>query len=113
MTTGPVAKVVSGVSGADTLRPKDLKQAATQFEALMLSELLKSVHEGEGPGWLGTGEDEAGSSMMDMAEEQLSQAMAAQGGLGLARMVVQQLTPKQTKPAAETVSTAPQTLSVR
>jgi Rod binding domain-containing protein len=72
-------------------RPKDIRQAAAQFEALLVSQMLKSMHEADGSGWLGTGDDQAGSAMADLAEEHLSQVLAAQGGLGLANMVVKNL----------------------
>ncbi len=45
---------------------------------------------GEG-GWLGTGEDQAGATMMEVAEEHLAQVLASQGGLGLANLVVEGL----------------------
>jgi Rod binding domain-containing protein len=64
--------------------------AARQFEALMLAQWMKSVHEA-GSGWLGTGGDPAGETAMEVAEEQFAQALAQQGGLGLARMVTQAL----------------------
>ena len=40
---------------------------------------------------MGGGEDEAASSAIGMAEEQLAQTLAAQGGLGLTAMVMQGL----------------------
>ncbi len=72
-------------------RPRDVKQAAVQFEALLVSQMLKSMREAGESGWLGTGEDQAGGCMMEMAEEHLSQVLAAQGGLGLASLVVKGL----------------------
>jgi Rod binding domain-containing protein len=84
-----VASVASATVAAGTgdSKPKNIGQAAQQFEAMLIEQMLKGAHEeGEG-GWLGAGEDEAGSSMVDLAEENMAQAMASQGGMGLAGMV--------------------------
>lgn len=78
----------SGDSGA--VHPRNLKEAASQFEALLVSQMLKSSHE-DGESWLGTGDDQADSTMTELAEERLAQAMAAHGGLGLSRVIVNQL----------------------
>lgn len=69
---------------------KDVSKAAGDFEALLISQLLRSAR-GGGDGWLGTGDDQSASSLLDMAEDQLAQAMAGSGGMGLAQMVVRGL----------------------
>lgn len=70
------------------------KEAAVQFEALLIGQLLKNARaSGEG-GWLGSGEDQASSTMMEVAEEHLAQVLASQGGLGIANLVVQSLESK-------------------
>jgi len=84
------ATVPAADSGAP--RPRNVKEAATQFEALLISQMLKSAHE-DGESWLGTGDDQAGSSMTELAEEHLAQSLATSGGLGLAKVVVRGLTP--------------------
>jgi Rod binding domain-containing protein len=71
-----------------------LDKAAHDFEALLVSQMLKSSH-GEG-GWLGTGDDNSGDTAIGMGEEQLAQALANGGGLGLAKMIEAGLS----KPAA-------------
>lgn len=68
--------------------------AAQQFEALLIGQLLKATHESSG-GWLGSGEDAAGGQAIAFAEEALARVLAKQGGLGLARQIVQQLEPKK------------------
>ena len=70
-----------------TAAPSKIADAAKQFEALMLAELLKTSRESSDGGWLGTGEDQAGGLALDMAEQQFAQAMSARGGLGIAKMV--------------------------
>src|SRR3982750_2060387 len=68
--------------------PARVRDAACQFEALLIGQLMKSVRESSS-GWLSCGdEDQAGSTATEMAEEQFAKALASQGGLGLARMVV-------------------------
>ena len=60
--------------------------AATQFESLLIAQMLKSMRESES-GWLGTGEDSAADSAMAMAEEHFASAISAAGGFGLAKIV--------------------------
>ena len=62
------------------------KDAAVQFESLLVGQILKSVHEEEG-GWLGSGEDQTAGSAMQMADEYFAKALTSHGGLGLARMI--------------------------
>jgi Rod binding domain-containing protein len=69
---------------ADT--PQKIKDAAVQFEALLVGQILKSAHEEEG-GWMGAGEDQTAGSAMQMADEYFARALTAHGGLGLARMI--------------------------
>ena len=68
--------------------PERVLGAAKQFEALLLGQLLKAAHEADSSGWLGTGDDQASATAMDMAEEQFAQVLAAGKGIGLASMVV-------------------------
>jgi Rod binding domain-containing protein len=67
-----------------------LKKSAREFEALLIAQMLKSARE-SGGSWFGGGEDEAASAATGMAEEHLAQTLSAQGGLGLASMVVKGL----------------------
>jgi Rod binding domain-containing protein len=67
--------------------PPRVRDAACQFESLLIGQLMKSARDSS-TGWLSDGEDQAGATATDMAEEQFAQALARQGGLGLARMVV-------------------------
>jgi Rod binding domain-containing protein len=60
--------------------------AAMDFEALLVSQMLRSVRE-EGSGWLGTGDDQASSSAFGLGEEQLARALTKSGGLGVARVI--------------------------
>ncbi len=76
--------------------PQKIHQAASQFEALLIGEVLKSAQSGDSQGWLGSGEDEdnGGASAMEFATDYFAQAMASKGGLGLSRMIEAGLKPK-------------------
>jgi Rod binding domain-containing protein len=67
--------------------PQKTKDAAVQFESLLVGQILKSAHEEEG-GWLGAGEeDQTAGSAMQRADEYRAKALTSGGGLGLARMI--------------------------
>ena len=66
--------------------PEKTLQAAEQFESLLIAQMLRTMRE-SGTGWLGTGEDSAGSAGIEMAEQQFATLLASRGGLGLALMV--------------------------
>jgi Rod binding domain-containing protein len=77
-------------SAPESPRPKDLAGAARQFEALLLTQMLRTARESsasDSEGWMGSGSDSAANTAIEMAEEQFANALAAQGGLGLAKMV--------------------------
>jgi Rod binding domain-containing protein len=73
--------------------PEKISGVAKQFEALMIGQILKSARESSGGGWLGDDDkdDQTGSMVMELGEQGLSQAMAAHGGLGIAKMVTANL----------------------
>ena len=71
---------------------RKVQKAATDFEALLIAQMLRSAH-GEGAGsWSGDG-DTASSSLVDLSEQQFAQALAEQGGLGIGKMVLAGLKP--------------------
>ena len=76
--------------------PAKVKDAARQFEALLIGQMLKSMRDSEG-GWMGTDEDDASSSAMEYAQEMFAQSLAASGGLGLANLVAKGLVPPAAK----------------
>jgi Rod binding domain-containing protein len=59
---------------------------------LLIGQLLKSARGSGDGGWFGTDGDEAGSTLTEMSEQELSSAMASSGGLGLAKMIQSGLT---------------------
>jgi Rod binding domain-containing protein len=88
--------MIDGISSAASsvpqspARPKDdpakVQDAARQFEALLIGQMLKGMRESEG-GWMGTGDDQSMSSAMEYAQEMFAQSLSASGGLGLAKVV--------------------------
>ena len=67
--------------------PERVRNAATQFEGLLIGEMLKTARESSDGGWMGSGDDAGSDSAMGLAEQYFAQAMSAGGGLGLARMI--------------------------
>jgi Rod binding domain-containing protein len=69
-----------------TDEPAKIHDAAEQFEALLIGQMLHSVREGGG-NWLKTGDGQSGDCATDFAEQQFAATMAKQGGLGLATLI--------------------------
>ena len=82
----------TGVVSTPKEDPGKIKKAASQFEALLIGQLLKSMQDSDGA-WLGTDEDKSASSAMEYAQECFAQSMASKGGLGIAAMVTKGLEP--------------------
>ena len=82
------------VKAASHDTPAKIGKGAQDFEALLLTQMLRSAREAGGGGLTGSGddEDEANSSLMELGEQQFGQALAANGGLGIAKLVVAGLT---------------------
>ena len=88
-----VAGISPGGAAPASADKAKLKDAAGKFEAMLIAQMLKSARKTDAGGWSGEA-DESTSSLMDMAEQQLADMLGAQGGLGIAQMVVMQLGPK-------------------
>jgi Rod binding domain-containing protein len=79
-----------GMSSADTAtasKHSKIATAASQFEALLIGEMLKSEREASDDGWLGGGSDSSAESAFGIAESKLAQTIADHGGLGLAKTI--------------------------
>ena len=74
--------------------PSKVQGAAQQFEALMIGQMLRSAREAAQD----QGSDSSGETMMDLADQQLSQMLARNGGLGLAQMIVKGLKTEEINP---------------
>jgi flagellar protein FlgJ len=87
----PPSPQVSLVASRKADDPARIHDAAQQFEALLIGQMLRSVRE-SGGNWLKTGDDSAGDCATDFAEQQLAATMAKQGGFGLANLISTGLT---------------------
>jgi Rod binding domain-containing protein len=80
---------------------------AKQFEALVAGQVLKSARESEQGGWLGEDDDETGELTLEMAEQSFAQALANQGGFGIAKIVTASLERKHSKAASSGSTSSP------
>jgi flagellar protein FlgJ len=91
-----MAAPISSLSASSTMtspaagKPKDAADAAKQFEAMLIAQMLHSAREEAGDDAL-SGGDSAGSTMLDMADQQFSKLLADRGGLGLASVIAKSL----------------------
>ena|SRR5579862_9750492 len=97
MSTAPalLANVLPGAQ--DRLSANDsaekIHKAATDFEALLIAQMLKTSRE-SGGGMTGDAdeEDETNSTLLELGEQQLAQVLASSGGLGIAKIVIAGIT---------------------
>ena len=122
LKTGPTLQPLKTAATADgetfhqvldaesSRQPDKVGEVAKQFEALMIGQMLKASRESSGGGWLGNEDDQddqTGSLVMEMAEQGFSQAMAARGGLGIAKMVTANLEHGRSKTASSDAEESP------
>ena len=74
--------------------PASIKKAASQFEAIILRQLLAPSMESIMSGNLGGAQGSGGSMYGYMLTDTMAGSLAQGGGLGLARMIEKQLTPR-------------------
>jgi len=88
------APVSSAMPMADVARalPAKIEGAAKQFEALMIAQMLRSVREENED----EQDDSTAGTMLDVADQQFSQVLAGNGGVGLATLVVKGLNQGET-----------------
>src|ERR1700733_4171297 len=87
------AASLAAPSPASKDTPDNIRKAATDFEALLIAQMLKSARE-SGGGVTGDADeqDETNSTLIELGEQQLAQALSNSGGLGIAKMVIAGLT---------------------
>jgi Rod binding domain-containing protein len=80
----------SGISAAPdaSAKPTKVRDAAQQFEALLIGQILRSVR--ESGGWLGS-TDASADCAAEYAEQQFAAVLAQRGGLGLADLIARGL----------------------
>ena len=88
MTTAPLAAATPAAPlDADGQRkPQNPAEAAKQFEALLIAQMLRTARESTGDG-LSDGDSSSADTMFDVAGQQFAQVLANNGGLGLAKMI--------------------------
>lgn len=84
MNTSAVSLIMP-VAATEPPTPKNADEAAGQFEALLLTQMLRAARSEADQ------EDSTMDTMWDMAAQQFAQVMADAGGLGLARMIREDL----------------------
>ncbi len=73
---------ITPASMAAPAQPTKVEGAAKQFEALMIAQMLRTARENT------EDENSTSSSMLDLADQQFSQVLANNGGLGLSKLIV-------------------------
>ncbi len=87
MTTTPLASPpAASPPGDGQAKPKNGAEAAKQFEALLIAQMLRTAHESAGDS-LDDGDSSSADTMFDVAGQQFAQVLANNGGLGLAKMI--------------------------
>ncbi|HEV3202707.1 MAG TPA: hypothetical protein VGZ73_32660 [Bryobacteraceae bacterium] len=82
----PILPLAGGGQVKKSDDPARIRDAAQQFEALLIGQILRSVRE-SGGGWLGSGGDPSGDCATEFAEQHFASTLAQQGGLGLADLI--------------------------
>jgi Rod binding domain-containing protein len=83
--TDALSAVTPASMAAASPAPTKIEGAAKQFEALMIAQMLRTARENTEDG------NSSSSTMLDVADQQFSQVLANNGGLGLAKMIVEGL----------------------
>jgi len=95
-------------SEAGAASPRD---AARQFEALLIEQAFKAFQEGQSAGWLGAGEDSAATSLLEFGQQELARVIADAGGFGLARLLAEGIARQQAQPTPDaSIQAAPSAL---
>jgi Rod binding domain-containing protein len=79
---------LEAIHDAGGLKPKDAAEAAREFEALWIEQMLKSARP------QGEAEDSTRDMALDMADQQIARLLASGGGFGLAKLVSEGLRKK-------------------
>jgi flagellar protein FlgJ len=84
---------IQPVAAAEGRKQAKLVDAAQQFEATMLQELLKPMQRG-GDSWAGgeKGDDSASDTISSFGTEAMAKAISKGGGFGIAKQIVSKVT---------------------
>ena len=86
VATPPGSMLTSSNSGSPGT-PAKIAQCAKEFEGLLVAQMLRSSREAGGGGFTGDDDDEANSTLVELGEQQLAQALAAKGAFGIGKIV--------------------------
>lgn len=64
--------------------PASPREAAQQFEALLIGQLLRAAREASS-----SAEDQSGAAILEFAEQQVAELLSRSGGLGLAHLLIE------------------------
>lgn len=80
----------ASVASSKSAEAEKIKKCATEFEGLLVAQMLRSAREAGGTGLTGDGDDdsEANSALLELGEQQFAHAMANSGALGIGNMVI-------------------------
>lgn len=111
--TAPTTKSDASKPAGQINDPKAVKKAASQFEAIILRQLLAPTIDPLMSGGMGGGEKDAGGGVYGyMLTDVMADSLSKGGGLGLARMLQKQFSPP-THPAAAKTGTAAAPVQLR
>jgi|ERR1700680_920688 len=93
MQSGIAVSLGSGVPASNLVprgNPAKIAQCAKDFEGLLVTQMLRSAREAGDGGFTGDGDDEneANSTLVEFGEQQLAQALANSGALGIGKIVL-------------------------
>ena len=89
---------------ADSEQVKKIKQSAQDFEAVLLRQMLKEIRSSA----LADSNKGSNSTYLDMADEQMANQLATQGGFGFGKAMADQML-KQVQ-AAKLITSGPNTV---
>jgi murein DD-endopeptidase MepM/ murein hydrolase activator NlpD len=107
MSVSPVGQAIAPVEPkVQSRNEKELRAAAAEFESLFINQMMKSMRETIGKSELfhGGNAEDIYTSMLDT---ELSKSMAKSGGIGLADMLLRQLSDGSGEPPAQLQPVAP------
>jgi peptidoglycan hydrolase FlgJ len=84
-------------TGIDKQQKAKLVDAAQQFEAMLMQEMLKPMRKGEDSWDSDKDNDSASDTISSFGTEAVAKAISKGGGLGIAKQVVRQVTQEHEK----------------
>lgn len=99
--SGLVSAKPLAVPAADTEQIKKIKQTAQEFEAVLLRQMLRELRSSA----LSSSNKGSNATYLEMADEQMANHMATNGGMGFGKAMAQQMI--QQVQAAKLITSAP------